>query len=72
MKDLGKEIELGILEETSDIEEEQQEEEQLENDDKEEEYEAGPDDSVIQPTTESKILEKDWDMMSEIYEKKAN
>lgn len=68
MKDLGKEIDLGFLEQAQ--EEEEEEEEELE-----EEYEAGPDDSVVQPTpttlTESKILDKEWDMMSEIYDKKA-
>lgn len=88
MKDLGKEIELGILENMDDEEEDFQEEEQgVVHDEKEEsqqdeedEYEAGPDDSVIQPTTatttsnltESRYLEKDWDMMSEVYENKAN
>ncbi|CAO3634760.1 unnamed protein product [Mucor hiemalis] len=82
MKDLGKEIELGILEQ--DIEEEEEEEEGLQyekediQEEEVEEYEAGPDDSVVQPAiatsnlTESRYLEKDWDMMSEVYENKAN
>lgn len=86
MKDLGKEIELGILENMEDEEELQDElqeevegvvhdEKEESQQEEEEEYEAGPDDSVIQPTSnlaESRYLEKDWDMMSEVYENKAN
>jgi hypothetical protein len=95
IKDLGKEVELGILEQMEEEErqtgndaiqeeEEEQEEESVvpeEVDDEEEDrYEAGPDDSVLHTTTaaknnnllESKILDKEWDMMSELYDKKAN
>lgn len=71
IKDLGKEIELGFLEQAPKEDKVEEEEEQEE----EEEYEAGPDASVLQPTpptlTESKILDKDWDMMSELLDKKA-
>lgn len=73
LKDLGKEIDLGFLEAAAGDEEE--EKEPLLEEEEEDEYEAGPDDSVIQPTptalTESKILDKEWDMMSELYDKKA-
>ncbi|CEP13888.1 hypothetical protein [Parasitella parasitica] len=77
IKDLGKEIDLGILDG-------QEEQEQDDQDDRQsqspvmqqqtaiEEFEAGPDDSMLQPSiiTESKILDKEWDMVNEIYEKK--
>jgi hypothetical protein len=73
MKDLANEIELGFLEQEEEeqepttttatiIEEDEEEDEEEDND-----YEAGPDDSIIQPSqplmTESKILDKEWDMI---------
>ena len=69
MKDLGKEIDLGILEQQQEDRLDEEEEEEEEQEDIQEEYEAGPDDSVLQPhnnpLNESK-LDKDWDMMSEL------
>ncbi|RCH79216.1 hypothetical protein CU098_006756 [Rhizopus stolonifer] len=72
MKDLAKEVELGILDNMS--EQQQQEEEEQQQQQQEEDYEAGPDDSVLLPSkhmTESKLLDKEWDMMNEVYEKKS-
>lgn len=88
LKDLGKEIDLGFLEEQQDEIEEQQdqklEEQELEEEIKEKvpeqqifeqqilEEEEEEEEEPIQPNlTESKMLDKEWDMMSEIYEKKA-
>ncbi|KAL9546029.1 hypothetical protein MBANPS3_006864 [Mucor bainieri] len=86
IKDLGKEIDLGILEGQEQEEEEEEEEEQreeqeatvplLQNHQPDDEFEAGPDDSMMQQQqqpssiTESKMLDKEWDMVNEIYEKK--
>lgn len=75
MKDLGKEIDLGILDAVLEEEKEAEQQELLEKqpsiileEEEEEDYEAGPDDSMIQPTigmTESKMIEKEWDMMND-------
>ncbi|OBZ89742.1 hypothetical protein A0J61_02199 [Choanephora cucurbitarum] len=101
MKDLAKEVELGILDNLSEHIEEseehqstqeaeisqtplkeivEEEEEDTGIDNKQghsehDEYEAGPDDSILLPVkksmSESKLLDKEWDMMSEIYDKKS-
>lgn len=66
LKDLGKEIDLGILDT---LEEEQEKEENTSTThEHEEEYEAGPDDSIIQTEantamSESKMIEKEWDIL---------
>ncbi|KAG1468185.1 hypothetical protein G6F56_003984 [Rhizopus delemar] len=70
MKDLAKEIELGILEPKQD--DKKEEEEQLDqiNEEAEEEssgHEMGPDESVMESKANA---DKDWDIISEIYEKK--
>ncbi|KAL7318806.1 hypothetical protein PS15m_002007 [Mucor circinelloides] len=77
IKDLGKEIDLGILERQEEDQEEQDEQDDQSQQpmlqaQQEEDFEAGPDDSMLQPSTitESKILDKEWDMVNEIYEKK--
>lgn len=77
IKDLGKEIDLGILDEPLAEEEEEEEVQEVQEDrtmtqQDDEEFEAGPDDSILQPSiiTESKILDKEWDMVNEVYGKK--
>ncbi|KAL9541846.1 hypothetical protein PS6_010105 [Mucor atramentarius] len=77
VRDLGKEIDLGILERQEEDQEEQDEQDDQSQQpmlqaQQEEDFEAGPDDSMLQPSTitESKILDKEWDMVNEIYEKK--
>lgn len=75
LKDLGKEIELGILEPKEEDEEEQtieQElqrvsEEPLEEEAQSSEHEVGPDESMMEGRT---FIERDWDIISEIYDKK--
>ncbi|KAI8976237.1 hypothetical protein BDB01DRAFT_361404 [Pilobolus umbonatus] len=69
LKDLGKEIDLGLLK-PEEAEEEEEEEAVVEED----EYEARPDESMMLDKSvldrqESK-LDKEWDFMSEIYERK--
>ncbi|KAI8641903.1 hypothetical protein BD408DRAFT_417310 [Parasitella parasitica] len=75
IKDLGKEIDLGILEGQGEDEQDQNDEhsqDAMVQQQAAEEFEAGPDDSMLQPSiiTESKILDKEWDMVNEVYEKK--
>lgn len=95
IKDLAKEVDLGILEQQDEeeeeelegqataegtIEEEEEEEEQEEEQD--DKYEAGPDDSVLETTAttasttnnllESKLLDKEWDMVNEVYDNKKS
>ncbi|KAI8382375.1 hypothetical protein BD560DRAFT_386415 [Blakeslea trispora] len=88
MKDLAKEVDLGILDNLSEHAEQPEdqtlseashippkEETDKQDDSEHDEYEAGPDDSILLPTkksmSESKLLDKEWDMMSEVYEKRS-
>ncbi|GAA5807589.1 hypothetical protein MFLAVUS_000954 [Mucor flavus] len=71
LKDLGKEIELGFLEEQEEIKEEQQEEEEEEKEEVKGQEQLVEEEDQAQPSlTESKLLDKEWDMVNEIYEKK--
>jgi hypothetical protein len=72
LKDLGKEIDLGILDSLEEQEQEQEKYDTMileeEEQEQQEEYEAGPDDSIIHANTantmtESKIIEKEWDIL---------
>ncbi|KAI9360526.1 hypothetical protein BD770DRAFT_38079 [Pilaira anomala] len=63
LKDLGKEIDLGFLEEKNQPEEQEEDKERVQE-------EEGPD-NFQSSLTESRLLDKEWDMMNEIYEKKA-
>jgi hypothetical protein len=66
MKDLDKEIQLGILEPKENVE--QQEPQQIEEEEvNSSDHEVGPDESMME---NKGFVDKDWDIISEIYDKK--